>query len=510
MKQPLPMAATDQPLALEDPLVVVTRAPSSPAGPYGILSEPIPAPELPGGQATTAPLAALRQLFRLWGLDTANYGTPAWNPLGAWIFPGARVTLKPNWVLHENQSGQGMDCLVTHPAVIESVLEYVLLARPGKVVLGDAPVQGCDLPVLLRAGGIEELVQGFRQRGLDLSLADFRRTILDGNRPGAAREENRRSLDDYVLFDLANESLLEPLTTDAGRFRVTMYNPALLGRTHQAGRHQYLVARAAIDCDVFINLPKLKAHKKACITGALKNLVGINGNKEFLPHHRKGGSSSGGDCYAGGSRWKRAAEECFDWANRLDPGRLQGLLFRLAGRAAHTGEWFGADNNMEGSWYGNDTVWRTCLDLQRILHYGCADATLSDTRQRRVLHLTDAIVGGEGEGPLASTPVAAGWLSGATNAAAAEWAHARLMGFDPARIPLLRGAFGAFRWPLAAFPPQAVRVRSEDGERSANTVFPFAGRAFVPPRGWRGHCELPLPLDPIHVSTSVREPAILA
>ena len=37
----------------------------------------------------------------------------------------------------------------------------------------------------------------------------------------------------------------------------------------------------------------------------------------------------------------------------------------------------------------------------------------------------------------------AGYLTGATNPAAAEWVHGRLMGFDPQKIPLVLGAFSS-------------------------------------------------------------------
>jgi hypothetical protein len=146
--------------------------------------------------------------------------------------------------------------------------------------------------------------------------------------------------------------------------------------------------------------------------------------------------------------------------------------------------------NLEGAWHGNDTVWRTCLDLHRVLLYGRPDGTLDPRRRRIVLTITDAIVAGEGEGPLANTPAPAGVVTGALNAAAAEWVHARLMGFDPARIPLLRGAFGEFPFPLVVFPHTAIRVRTAEGERAADGIEPISGRCFVPPEGWRGHCEL--------------------
>jgi uncharacterized protein (DUF362 family) len=453
-------------------------------------AHPVAAPELPAGFASTVALAALRDLFSLWGLDRERAGTPDWNPLGALIRPGARVTLKPNWVLHYNQAGAGMDCLVTHSSVIAAVLEYVALAAPAQVVLGDAPVQGCDFQALLETCGIEPLAGRFRERGMDLRIADFRRTVLHGRGSAQARSESCRDAADYVPFDLAGQSLLEPLAADARKFRVTMYPPDLLLRTHAPGRHQYLVAREIVDADVVINLPKLKSHKKSCITGALKNLIGINGNKEFLPHHRKGGSGDGGDCYPGRSWLKRRTEDLLDAANRRPEGWMRRGLGKSAELAARAARWFGADDNLEGSWHGNDTIWRTCLDLQRILRYGRPDGGLDPVPQRMVITLADAIIGGQGEGPLANTPIASGFLTGALNPAAAEWVHARLMGFDPGRIPLVREAFADFAYPLACFSPAEIRVLLNEGEVSASEIRPPSGLRFQPAEGWRGSCEL--------------------
>jgi uncharacterized protein (DUF362 family) len=393
-------------------------------------------------------------------------------------------------VLHYNHAGAGLDCLVTHPSVIDAVLEYVALARPSDVVLGDAPLQGCDLPALLKACGIDALAGRFRERGLPLRIADFRRTILHGKGFGDARSEDCRDLAGYVLFDLAGQSLLEPLAGDARKFRVTMYDPALLLRTHAPGKHQYLVAREVIAADVVVNLPKLKSHKKACITGALKNLVGINGNKEFLPHHRKGGSAAGGDCYPGRSWLKSRTEDLLDAANAQPEGWSRRSLGKAAELAARSARWLGADDNLEGAWYGNDTVWRTCLDLQRVLRYGRLDGSLDPEVQRTVITLTDAIIGGEGEVPLSNTPIASGFLSGALNPAAAEWVNARLMGFDPCRIPLVREAFGDFPYPLACFSPADIRVAVGQAVSPASDIWPPPGLSFRPPEGWRGRCEL--------------------
>ncbi len=415
---------------------------------YGELPFSVSAPELPSGAARTSAAAAVRKLFSVWGLDREHYGSAQWNPLGKFIQPGAMVVLKPNWVVDINRSGHGLDCLITHTSVIEAVLEYVILAKPGCVIVGDAPVQGCDLERLFQLADVPAMISRFKARGLNLSVADFRLTILRGKEHGATKLQSRRRMEQYVLYDLMKDSLLEPLNADAEKFRVTMYNPDLLNRTHAPGRHQYLVAREVIEADVVINLPKLKAHKKACITGALKNLVGINGHKEFLPHHRKGGQLTGGDCYPGGSKLKGWAEDLLDNANRARTAQYRLVLARLANFLIRCAKWMGEDTNLEGSWHGNDTVWRTALDLQRILRFGKTDGSLSSEPQRHVITITDAIIGGEGEGPMAPLPVPSGFLTGAINCAAAEWVNARLIGFDPRRIPLTREAFGDFPFSL--------------------------------------------------------------
>lgn len=438
--------------------------------------------------------ATITRLFELWGLDAARVGTPEWNPLGGFIPEGARVVIKPNWVLHYNQSGLtaaegGMDCLVTHRLLIEAVLVYVLRARPGRVVIGDAPVQGCDFQKLRAEQELDQLQTFARARGGEVSIVDFRRTLLTRHGHAAERREDVRERDNFVLFDLGPDSLLEDLPGRPGQLRVTMYNPDLLARTHAPGRHQYLIAREIIDADVVINMPKLKSHMKAGVTGALKNLIGINGNKEFLPHHRKGGSRQGGDCYEGFSFWQNCAEALLDTANRGQQGSRQTALYWAAQQSLRLARVFGNDGLVEGAWHGNQTVWRTCLDLNRVLRYGCSDGSLAETPQRTTIHISDAIIGGHGEGPLHALPIASRFVTGALNPAAAEWVNTRAMGWDPRRLPIVREAFGAFRWPIAPFQPEQILVRAAQGEMAESLITPPAGVVFQASKGWRGAVE---------------------
>jgi uncharacterized protein (DUF362 family) len=410
------------------------------------------------------------------------------GPLAGLIRPGDRVVVKPNWVSHRNRSGAGLECLVTDGAVVGGVVELALRAKPSRVVVGDAPIQSCRMAQLLTATGCEALRQRYLLSGAPVEWQDFRRTIREENEAIDHARTGVRPEDDFVLFDLGTESLLEPISQDSKLFRVTMYNPDLMRKTHAPGRHQYLISRHVLDADVVINVPKLKCHKKAGVTGALKNLVGINGNKDYLPHHRRGGSRTGGDCYEGGNPFKFASEIFTDSANRRS-GLTSRLFERMATMTYGVARVLGADRNMEGSWYGNDTVWRMSLDLNRILMYGRLDGSMADVPQRRLITITDALVAGEGEGPLAPTPMPLGVLSVASNPAAADYVHAHLMQFDWRKIPIIREAFGNFRYPIANFGPEQIEV-TFNGSHHRQPWPQWSRRAFRPPEGWARHCEL--------------------
>jgi len=410
-------------------------------------------------------------------------------PLADLIQPGDTVLLKPNWVLDRNQAGHGMECLVTHPSVIVAVLREVARADPGRVVVGDAPIQLCDFDRIVT----REVGRRFQQAvRCPLDIADFRRTVAasqdmsDGVCTGLGGEER------FVRFDLARTSLLEPVSSEEDDFRITNYDPRELSRTHRRGRHQYLVCRDALEADVVIGLPKLKTHRKAGITGALKNLVGINGSKEFLPHHRRGSVEEGGDCYARRSLTLSAVEEALDRANRSIGTAGYKVWYDRAMKYWRR-ENRRAPAQVEGSWHGNDTVWRMALDLNRVLLYGRADGTMADRAVRHVYSITDAIVAGQGEGPLAPAPAVLGAVTCANGSAYGDLMHATLMGFDWRRIPIVRESFGSFAYPIALTAPADCVLAVHDGGGVTATpfaeVFEGCGRRFEPPSTWRGHIE---------------------
>jgi hypothetical protein len=295
-----------------------------------------------------------------------------------------------------------------------------------------------------------------------------------------------RKAENYVLFNLGNDSLLEPLTDDHHGFRVTCYDPRLMAKTHSRGNHQYLIAKEILDADVVINLPKLKTHKKAGITNALKNLVGINGNKEYLPHHRVGGSESGGDCYPGRNPAKRLLESVLDLQNTATTRGGQRLYSGLARQLDRTIRLSGDKVGVEGSWIGNQTVPRMTLDLNRILLYGRADGTLRPDIQRQVLNVVDAVIAGQGDGPLAPDELEMGLIFAGQNPAALDWFGAEQLGYDPEKIPLLTLAFQDFEWPVTRFSADDIEFHWVDsGEEKINDN-PWDTHQAKVPAGWVG------------------------
>jgi uncharacterized protein (DUF362 family) len=439
----------------------------------------------PEGDASGSDLsAALERIADLLGWGRAGCG-----PFGAVVPRGAKVVVKPNWVLHENQGPWGIEPLLTHASIIRAVVDGLLRSELSSIVIGDAPIQGCDFDRMLAATELDAWSKRLlRTERRFRGIRDFRRTksIFRGGVRDAF--EDQVPLDQFVLFDLESESLLEPITDSSCSFRVTQYDPAQMVRTHGPGRHQYLVARDVIEADVIVNLPKLKTHKKAGLTCALKNLIGINGNKEYLPHHRVGGSAVGGDCYPGASSVKRALEFAYDQLNR-STSRTTRRAWAVGTRIlARVSRMSGDRLGVEGSWSGNDTIWRTCLDLNRILLYGRRDGTLADAPQRRVLNVVDAIVAGHGDGPLSPQPLVLGLLLAGGSSVAVDWVAAQLLGYDPQRVPIAREAFGRFRWPLAPFTDNAVELVGDLGSAPASQILVSRDppRPIVYPIGWLG------------------------
>jgi hypothetical protein len=247
------------------------------------------------------------------------------------------------------------------------------------------------------------------------------------------------------------------------------------------------VADSVLSADFVINVPKLKTHIKAGITGALKNLVGINGHKEYLPHHVNGDPETGGDQYQHRSRIKPLINRLDDryWRGHTRRGRIHNLVQASVIRALRQpSKLLDDDRLFDGGWSGNDTIPRTTLDLNNIMYfYDCRGGRLSSTPVRSVLHVVDGVIAGEGYGPLRPSAKPAGIVMGGWDPLSIDACGARLIGLDPMKVRLIRYGFEHPKSLLAGLSrsPSELRVVA-DGER-----LPLAGTtpmAFQLPREW--------------------------
>jgi hypothetical protein len=383
--------------------------------------------------------------------------------------------------------------------VLRAVLDYAAKALEGRgrILVADCPVQGARWDEVVRLVGLEEVLADARRRfpGLELAARDFRLTRATAVGGVLLTQRTKERDDAYVELELGADSLLEPLMRGAFAFGVSQYPRERMRRSHAPGRNRYLVPRELLEADLFVNLPKLKSHQKAGLTCALKNLVGVNGHKDYLPHFRYGSPSRGGDEYPdGGPLW----QAYWDLAHRGWEGGAARRLWQAGAVAcAHALRRLSGVPRERflqggGSFHRNDTLWRTILDVNRaFLHWDRASGALVEASPRRYLAVVDGLVGGDRESPLSPAPVPAGLVLAGRNPLAVDTVAAALMRLDWRKIPLLAHGWDAYRWPLAAFAPEQIAVRGLPGVERLDDVVRCGGLLpFQPSCGWRSHVEL--------------------
>jgi uncharacterized protein (DUF362 family) len=398
--------------------------------------------------------------------------TEVFNDIGI----NKKILLKPNWVYHNDNETDKL-CLTTHPNIILAVLEFVLHLKPYSIIIGDSPIQSCNWELLhsncfqLKINMLQELYN------IPIAIVDFRNEKWEQKR---ILQKNCRNTSDYVLYDLSTESLLETLSIKNKTFRVGDYDPKVTIKNHKKGTHKYLIAREIIDADIVVNLPKLKTHQKAGITNGIKNHVGAVGEKAYLAHYSSNLSKSGGDCFPGNNFFRMVAEYFSEISFKYKGHLLYWLLhftssmiWRLAPKSKYA--------NLNGAWYGNDTVWRMVLDINKIISFGNLNGKILSIPQRKIITISDAIIAGQGEGPLKPSPHAMGMISVSKNDIFLDFVMAIIMGFDSRKIPLLKSF-------ADAVDDSEFQVYFDGKRISVFDLYNYSISA-VPPKCWTGYIE---------------------
>lgn len=151
------------------------------------------------------------------------------------LFPltvkGKRVLIKPN-VLRASTAAEG---IVTHPAVLQAVVEKVVQMQPAELIVGDNPG--------LFSYGANEA--SFEQAGLMAAAQGYYQNI--GN--------------DSIKFD---------------------FDPRFMASVS--------LSRAVCEADIIISLPKFKTHGLTVMTGAIKNSYGFLPGAQKARLHKAAGS----------------------------------------------------------------------------------------------------------------------------------------------------------------------------------------------------------------------------
>ncbi len=411
----------------------------------------VPYPELSVSIDTSADgriYAAVRELFYSLGLDADNYGTPAWNPLGDLIEPGQCVFMKPNFVLDFNYEGGSIQGMLTHGAVMQPVLDYVQLALrgEGKIIIGDGPMYMADFRRIVEVTGVLPILEGLNRRGLDVELLDLRKEMVLIEK-GIITKRITLSGDPkgYVLFNLAEHSALYDLPHKE-RIRGADYDSEETIAHHCGKRHEYSVSRSFLESDCIISMPKLKTHAKVGVTVNVKNMIGVVGDKNWIPHYRLGPWGGGGDeCPPTGTvgRFEACLRDLIKRKLYNSKSLTRCLVRSILPLQRMIRDQTGVGRIRNGAWYGNDTLWRSVLDVSRIVLYGFPDGQLSREFQRSYLSIVDGIVAGEGNGPVMPTERRCGVLLAGFDPVAVDICATRLMGFDYRKIPHLREALSS-------------------------------------------------------------------
>lgn len=254
-----------------------------------------------------------------------------------------------------------------------------------------------------------------------------------------------------------------------------------------------MICGTPIKADVFINMPKMKTHKKTGVTLSMKNLVGINADKNWLPHHSEGSPSRGGDEFPDVKLSRKIEQLSVKFARKLALslpviGPLLVRRLRKLGTAT-----FGSGDKVirSGNWFGNNTTWRMVLDLNRCLLFGEADGTFRTSDPKRYYSVVDGIIGMEGNGPMAGSPVKSGLVIVGTDPVAVDAVAAKVMGFDWRRIPMIYEAFNLINFPITDTSPSDIIVASDNDEWNGPflSINPNNFISYRPHFGWIGQIE---------------------
>ena len=415
----------------------------------------------------------IRQCFIDLGMDSDHIGTSEWSPLSEVVSPGKNVVIKPNLVLHSG-SDEMQEYITTHSSVLRPVIDYCWKAMDGSglIVVGDACSAEADFDLLVDRTGLRRMIDVLRERGVNVELHDFRALkVKTENGIWVGEQKISSAIPSSQVVNLGNDSQFAIEKYKNVTLHGAGYDIKTTMRHHDGSTHEYSVSKTILNADVVISVPKLKTHRSAGVTCCMKNLVGINVDKTFLPHFAMGSANMGGDEMPVIDEKYIVRLKIYNWVRKNIIGHTWKLLGKpgvkvlrlLKGRevkaetvAVETrgateqvgnsdkevdlAKWLhsklSGQNVAAGAWSGNETICRMILDLNRIFLCCDRNGVFRDKTDRKVFYVIDGVSMGMGNGPISPIPVKTGLVAAGWNGYMIDTSIIKLFGIDPDCIPL--------------------------------------------------------------------------
>jgi hypothetical protein len=284
--------------------------------------------------------------------------------------------------------------------------------------------QGYQVHLLdLRNQRVEQkfVVKSFRCNNRHVSVGYTKKIPLSGDPLG------------YSIVDLGNQSAFHDYHNIEGLRHYKPYSRGPL-ESHSQSKHKYSISNTVLAAKLIVNIPKMKTHQGAGVSLALKSNIGMTNKKTWLPHFTEGCTPDGDQFEHLPSLLRR-----FEYFLGLIPlwkGFSFFLRFPKLDRHGHPKR----TPIYGGSWSGNDTLWRTILDMSKVVEYTDTDGNLQNKPQRKILSIMDGVICGEGNGPLAAIPKHCGLLLGSFDMHSMDVVATKLMGIKLDSIKYLKDA----------------------------------------------------------------------
>jgi uncharacterized protein (DUF362 family) len=376
------------------------------------------------------------------------------------------VVIKPNFVLDRHDGGGNLYSIITHPSIIKTVCDYasIALEGSGRIIIADAPQNNCNFNNLKNKLQLEEIknaelinLQPYWSTWKHFKFCEKK---LNGDPLGS------------TIIDLGSFSKFVSLK-NKDRLYGARFKRKETERNHTEKVNKYQIANTVLFSDVLISLPKMKVHKKVGVTLNAKNLVGINTNKNLIPHYRIGSPKEGGDQYPDGFfsakerfmiKFERFMYDMFLSRESIPLEHIHRFMYGFICLFFLKKIGLGVSNKKKmldsGNWYGNDTCWRSVYDLLSIL----------SKTNIKTFSIVDGIIGGENDGPLMPDSKPSGVLIGGENFSYVDAIATTVMGFDYKKIKYL----------------------SEICMEDIDIIGDLINCNYKPHPGWTGHIELKL------------------